>query len=162
MEYYLSLGSNMGDSKAILESAVDEIGLRIGRVVKVSSVFRTAPWGFEADNDFLNAALIVESAMPPAEVMSVLLEIERQRGRVRTDECTGYSSRPLDIDIIFAASEVIDTQDVTVPHPRAHLRRFVLEPMAEIAPDFVHPVLGKSVAQLLAECPDESRSVRLV
>lgn len=161
MDYYLSLGSNMGDSGAILASAVRGIASRIGRVVKESSVYRTAPWGFEAENDFLNSALIVESVMTPHEVMSVLLEIERQCGRVRTNGNAGYSSRPLDIDIIFAASEVMDTADVTVPHPRAHLRRFVLKPMAEIAPDFIHPVLGKSVAQLLAECPDESLAVRL-
>ena len=151
----------MGDSVAILASAVRGIGSRVGAVVKESSVYRTAPWGFEAENDFLNSAIIVDSAMLPHEVMSVLLEIERQWGRVRPNGNAGYSSRPLDIDIIFAASEVIDTADVTVPHPRAHLRRFVLEPMAEIAPDFIHPVLGKSMEQLLAECPDESRAVRL-
>ena len=151
----------MGDSVAILASAVLGIGSRVGTVVKESSVYRTAPWGFEAENDFLNSAIIVDSAMLPHEVMSVLLEIERQWGRVRPNGNAGYSSRPLDIDIIFAASEVIDTADVTVPHPRAHLRRFVLEPMAEIAPDFIHPVLGKSMEQLLAECPDESRAVRL-
>ena len=151
----------MGDSGAILASAVRGIGSHVGTVVKESSVYRTAPWGFEAENDFLNWAIIVDSAMLPHEVMSVLLEIERQWGRVRPNGNAGYSSRPLDIDIIFAASEVIDTADVTVPHPRAHLRRFVLEPMAEIAPDFIHPVLGKSMEQLLAECPDESRAVRL-
>lgn len=160
MKYYLSLGSNMGDSRAVLAGAAREIASRIGRVVKESSVYRTAPWGFEAENDFLNSALIVESVMPPVEVMAALLEIEKKWGRVRADG-GGYHSRPLDIDIIFAGNMVADIPGVTLPHPRAHLRRFVLEPLAEIAQGFVHPVLGKSMSELLAECPDSGRAEKL-
>ena len=154
MKYYLSLGGNMGDSQAILRGAIQQIGRDIGRVEKVSSFYRTAPWGFHARNDFLNAAAVVESDLSPQQMLCALMEVEKTFGRVRRSEASGYASRPLDIDIIFAGDAVMDTLQLTVPHPLAHRRRFVLEPMAEIAPEKTHPVLNKTVAELLVLCPD--------
>lgn len=153
MKYYLSLGGNIGDSHSILRGALDEINHRTGQVERVSSFYRTAPWGFSADQDFVNAAAVVESTLAPQEMLEKSMGIEKLFGRERNTDAKEYASRTLDIDIIFAGSEILDTPSLKIPHPMAHLRRFVLEPMAEIAPDFIHPVLGKTIRELLAECP---------
>lgn len=155
MKYYLSLGGNIGDSQAILVGALDEINRQAGQVEQVSSFYRTAPWGFSAVQDFVNAAAVVESPLAPQEMLEKMLEIEKRFGRQRNTPAEGYASRILDIDIVFAGNKVVDTSHLKIPHPLAHLRRFVLEPMAEIAPDFTHPALGKTIRELLAECPPE-------
>lgn len=155
MKYYLSLGGNIGDSRAILRSALDEINRQTGEVEQVSSFYTTAPWGFSARQDFVNAAAVVESALAPQEMLEKLMDIEKLFGRERDADAKGYASRTLDIDIIFAGSEIMDTPSLKIPHPLAHLRRFVLEPMVEIAPDFIHPRLGKTVRELLEECPPD-------
>lgn len=155
MKYYLSLGGNIGDSHAILRGALDGINRQAGQVEQVSSFYTTAPWGFSARQDFVNAAAVVESALSPQEMLEKLMGIEKNFGRQRDADAKGYASRTLDIDIIFAGSEVLDTPSLKIPHPLAHLRRFVLEPMAEIAPDFIHPVLEKTTQRLLEECPPD-------
>lgn len=155
MKYYLSLGGNIGDSRAVLRGALDEINRQAGHVEQISSFYRTAPWGFWARQDFVNAAAVVESALAPQEMLGKLMGIEKIFGRERDADAKGYVSRTLDIDIIFAGSEILDTPTLKIPHPLAHLRRFVLEPMAEIVPDFIHPVLEKTIQRLLEECPPD-------
>ena len=154
MLYYLSLGGNIGDTAFILKEAIKELGKKIGKVEKTSSFLRTAPWGFVSENDFINAAVILNTEKTPFEVLEIILDIEKKAGRDRYTPHTGYTSRPLDIDIIFIDDMVINTEKLTVPHPLAHRRRFVLSPFCEIAPDFIHPSLGKSIKVLLSECPD--------
>ena len=158
----LLIGGNQGDSDKLLQQAIALIEQRIGNVRRASIVYRTAPWGtFDRDDvaDFLNQALVVETPLSAHEVLRQALEIEAELGRVRkAPPChpqTGtteriYHSRPMDIDLIFYNDEVIDTPDLTIPHPRMHLRRFVLEPLAEIMPDYRHPVLRKTVHELLS------------
>lgn len=164
----LLLGGNQGDRRALMTQATALIQQRIGAVVAVSHDYETEPWGdfgTEKPQAFLNRALEVETTLTAHEVLEEALAIEAVLGRVRLEgvgqsgpECSApgvagvtriYSSRPMDIDLIFFNDEVIDQPDLQIPHPRAHLRRFVLEPLAEIMPGYRHPVLGLTVAELL-------------
>lgn len=145
---YLGLGSNLGNRRALIEKAVSLVAERVGRVSALSSFYESEPWGFVSDNTFLNAAAAVETELEPLEVLGRIKEIERELGRVKkTSE--RYEDRPVDIDILFYGDAVINLPELTVPHPLMLMRRFVMEPLAEIAPGFVHPVAGKSVAELL-------------
>lgn len=146
----LSLGSNEGDRLASLVSAVARIHAEVGTVVRVSSVYESRAWGFEGD-DFYNAAILVHTMKKPAAVLKELLAIEKKAGRVRTGV---YTSRPIDLDIISWDDEHIDTPQLSVPHPRMEARDFVLLPLRDIAPDFIHPLSGKSVQELIKALPD--------
>lgn len=118
-------------------------------LVERSSAYITEPWGFEADEWFLNELLVVETELEPDDLMDTLLAIERTLGRIRHPEKTGYSSRTVDLDILYYGDQIINTEKVTVPHPRLHLRKFALMPLCEIIPDFLHPVFNLSQKQLL-------------
>lgn len=155
VETVLLLGGNMGDSAELCRKAVELIEKQIGETTRVSSLYGSEAWGFETEQDFINQAVVVRTSLPPHRVLVLTLEIEARLGRKRSGN--GYSSRTMDIDIIFYGSEIIDTPRLTVPHPRLHLRNFVLVPLCEIMPDFVHPVFGKNIRQLLDECPDEGK-----
>jgi 2-amino-4-hydroxy-6-hydroxymethyldihydropteridine diphosphokinase len=144
---YLLTGSNLGDRTAMLDVALEEIGKEIGHVTAVSSVYESEPWGFSADEWFLNQIIVCDTLLDPGEVMTKLISIENKMGRRRLE--TGYTSRTIDIDILYFGSRVIDVEGLILPHPRLHLRRFVLEPLCELAPGFMHPVLQKSNIELL-------------
>ena len=147
----LLIGGNQGDRQALIEAATALIRQRIGTVALFSGVHETAPWGSFDDTPlpFLNQALLVETPLTAHEVLREALRIEHELGRRRKDGATAYSSRPMDIDLIFYNDEVIESAELTIPHPRMHLRQFVLEPLAEIMPDYRHPVLGLTVKELL-------------
>lgn len=160
----LLLGSNQGDRMALLQAAVKLLRQRVGVPALLSTVYETAPWGFQAEQSFLNIAAVVDTDLPPRQVLEHLLKIEQELGRLRDrdpllcpvlpQEKDSYSSRSIDIDIVFFNSEVIDTPVLQVPHPRMAQRRFVLQPLCEIIPDYIHPALHESVVNLLKKCPD--------
>ena len=153
---YVLFGSNMGDKEQIFAQACLLINNRCGHVVKVSASYESEPWGFEAEEWFLNRLIIIETALEPDEMMLQLLGIEAELGRVRHPEAEGYTSRSVDLDILYFGSRVLRTDWVTIPHPRMHLRRFALLPLCELVPDMVHPVLHLTQTELLKQCPDDS------
>lgn len=150
---YLLLGGNMGDRIGYLNKAGKMITERIGKIQTASSLYETEPWGFENENAFLNQIVVAHTLLEPEQVLNPILQIENELGRTRTNE--QYSSRTIDIDILFYDDIVISSKDLTIPHPRLHERRFTLEPLAEIDPGMTHPVFGKTISELLEECDDK-------
>jgi 2-amino-4-hydroxy-6-hydroxymethyldihydropteridine diphosphokinase len=157
---YLSLGSNRGGRTANLKRAIDLLTEWAGNVITLSSLYETPPWKMEDETDFLNQVVLLETALPAQELIDMLILIESMMGRVRSSK--KYEPRKIDIDILFFNNEVITTEELTVPHPLMQERKFVLTPIAEIAPEFIHPVLKKSMVQLLDECQDKSEITKLV
>lgn len=157
---FLSLGSNIGDKKKNLARAIRYINVGVGHIIDLSGIYETDPWGFDSEEKFLNMVIEIISDLTPSEMMKKCLEIEVKLGRVRSKK-DGYSSRIIDIDLLFYQKEIISEPDLIIPHPHIQNRRFVLEPLCEIDPDFIHPVLGKSIAALLAECSDNTKTEQL-
>ena len=145
---YLALGSNVGDCRANLCQAVQLIEERIGSLISLSALYETAPWGFTSSNAFLNSVLELETPHSPIVVLEIAKGIEVEMGRTQKSNNEEYEDRVIDIDILFYNNDIINEIDLIVPHPLLHLRSFVLEPLVEIAPDFIHPVLHKSILQL--------------
>lgn len=144
----LLTGGNLGNVTGNMELAFSLIEQRIGKVTKASGIMESEAWGFSSDKKFLNQVLMVSTALLPEEVLDKAQEIEKQLGRTRTPD-SGYTSRTMDIDILFYGNEIINTPRLTIPHPLMEQREFVLRPLAEIMPEFIHPQCGKSVAELL-------------
>ena len=154
---YLQFGSNQGDKLQLLEQACNYINNRCGMLVERSSLYNSEPWGFEAEEWFLNVLLVVETELDPDTLMDRLMDIERELGRVRHPEIEGYTSRTVDLDILYYGDQIVRTAKVTAPHPRLHERRFALMPLCELVPDFLHPESGLSQQQLLEKCHDTSK-----
>lgn len=150
---FLGLGSNLGDKEKNIEEAYRRIEERIGKIVSKSAFYVTRPEGFLSENWFVNTVCEVVSDMPVDEVFAITQTIEKQLGRIKKSENGNYADRVIDIDMLMVDDNIIDTPELTVPHPRMHLRRFVLVPFAEIAPDVVHPVLKQSIRDLLEQLP---------
>lgn len=145
---YLALGSNVGDCQANLCQVVQLIEERIGSLISLSALYKTAPWGFTSSNAFLNSALKLETTHTPTAILEIAKRIEVEMGRTQKSKSEEYEDRIIDIDILFYNNDIINEIDLIIPHPLLHLRLFVLEPLAEIASDFIHPVLHKSILQL--------------
>lgn len=151
---YLSIGSNLGNREILLQKAIFEIDNKAGDIRQVSSVYETPSWGFEGE-DFLNACVEIQTLLSPEELLSKLLTIEKSFGRKRT-ESNSYQSRTLDLDIIYYEHDIIKTETLTVPHPKLQDRKFILKPLADISPQYYHPILNKDTRNLLQECKDKS------
>ncbi|MDR0384652.1 MAG: 2-amino-4-hydroxy-6-hydroxymethyldihydropteridine diphosphokinase [Prevotellaceae bacterium] len=156
---YLLTGSNLGDRKSYLDNAKTGLSASIGALLAESSIYESSPWGFAADGWFLNQVLLYETVLTPYEILHALKLIESANGRVRSGN--GYTSRNLDIDILFYDDAVLNHADLTVPHPMLHKRRFTLMPLNEIAPNLVHPVLGLNVGQMLENTGYDKTNVKL-
>ena len=148
---YLLIGGNLGEKRRNLERAAILIGKKAGSIQQISPFYATEAWGKTDQPAFLNQALLVETLLGPKELLQVLLAIEAECGRVREEK---YGPRLIDIDIIFFNDLVLSSPELTIPHPQMAFRRFVLTPLNAIANKFVHPVLHKTVAELLNECTD--------
>lgn len=148
---FISLGANLGDRGASLSEARQRLNAGGLREIRASSLYETAAWGQENQQPFYNQVLEMETFLPPRELMHFLLDIEQQMGRVREEK---YGPRKIDLDILFYDDAVIDETALTIPHPYLHQRRFVLTPLAEIAPALVHPVLNKTIRELEKDCSD--------
>mgnify|MGYP004442422201 FL=1 len=143
----LGFGSNLGDRQSLILQAYKLVEERVGRLVKQSSLFETKPWGFESENLFMNSVAVFETQFSSQECLQQINNIEAELGRKRSGNA-GYESRTMDIDILFYDSEIIDEENLVVPHPLLHKRAFVLEPLKEIMPDFEHPVLKKQIKDI--------------
>lgn len=155
VETYLLLGSNLGNRLAVMHKAAAQIGERVGSIQAFSSIYETEAWGMENAQPFLNQVITVTTKLSPLVLLDALLQIENELGRERKESASGaYASRLIDLDILYYGEQCVKEKELIIPHPRIAERRFVLIPMTELKPSFIHPAFHKTQEQLLAECPD--------
>ncbi len=154
----LSTGSNLGDRRAVLAAASQSISRFIGPVLCASGLYETAAWGLTDQPSFLNQALKVDTLLSPEAVLEKITEIEQHLGRIRDQK---WGPRLIDIDLLYYGSVIIHEENLVVPHPEIPQRRFVLEPLMDIAPDWIHPELNLSTRELLEQTPDKLPVYRL-
>ena len=149
---YLSLGSNLGNKAENINSAIELLSERAGKVLKVSSNYETEPDGFVSENSFVNIALSLDTPLDALALLEVCEQIEKELGRKTKSVNLNYSDRVIDIDILYFNNMQLATDRLTLPHPRMHKRLFVLAPLAEIAPKLKHPIVGLNTMQMLDTC----------
>jgi len=152
----ISLGTNLGDREKNLKDAKMLISSRVGQILLQSSTFNTVSWGNSDLNHFLNEVIAIEVTATPLAILNSFLAIEKELGRKRNSS-DHYENRSLDIDLLYYDNLVLQTAELFIPHPRLHLRNFVLVPLAQILPNWLHPQLNKTSKQLLAECTDANK-----
>ena len=155
---YLLIGGNLGNRKDNLLTATSLIREQCGALTNSSSMYETAAWGFTDQPSFLNQAIAIATPLTARQLLRKILKIEKEMGRVRKEK---LGPRNIDIDILLVENEIHDLRFLKIPHPEMQNRRFVLTPLAEIDPELQHPVLKKSIAQLLEECPDNLEVTRI-
>ena len=148
---YLLIGGNIGDRMANLAMAVQLIEKYLGKLLQISSIYETAAWGNTDQADFLNQAICIETQLAPTQLMTQILDIEKKMGRARN---IPLGPRIIDIDILYYNDAIVENELVYIPHPRISARKFVLYPLVEIAPNYLHPILHKTNSLLLKECGD--------
>ncbi len=149
---FLLLGSNLGDRHAFMQQAIAHIETDIAPVLQVSAIYETQSWGKKDAPDYLNQVVLLQTDLPAQTILQKILAIELLLGRRREEK---WGSRTIDIDILFYGDDIIDEPNLKVPHPELHKRRFTLEPLVELAPDFVHPLIKKNILLLKTELIDE-------
>ncbi|HEY1063562.1 MAG TPA: 2-amino-4-hydroxy-6-hydroxymethyldihydropteridine diphosphokinase [Daejeonella sp.] len=149
---YLLLGSNLGNRRKYIASAISEIQSKLGSIGQRSSIYQTASWGKHDQPDFLNQVIELKTILKPQDLLSGILSIEADLGRKRVEK---WGSRIIDIDILLYEDQVINEPELIIPHPYLAFRRFCLMPLCEIAPGFIHPVLKKNIQELLLELSDD-------
>lgn len=147
----LLLGSNMGNRMELLERALRRLSDEVGELVCYSAAYETAAWGKTDQPAFLNMAVMLKSRLTPLNLLASILHIEKEMGRVREEK---WGERIIDIDILLYGERIVSEPELSIPHPEMHKRRFALVPLHDIAPDALHPAIGKTITSLLAECPD--------
>ncbi len=152
---YLLLGGNLGDVQRSFELAISLISKRCGVLKNLSSIYKSAPWGYESDNFYLNQALKITTKLSPIDLLDATQALEIELGRLHKTS-TDYSDRPIDIDILDFDGAILESERLVLPHPRLHLRKFAIHPLMEIEPQYYHPKFKKSISQLLEECSDDS------
>lgn len=155
---YFSIGSNKGNRSQLINEAIDKIDIYVGRVELKSSIYETQSWGFKSNN-FYNVCLLIESSLSVESIFNKILKIEKDMGRLKSGN--KYSDRCIDIDILFVEDIIVNSKNLIIPHPRLHLRKFVLTPMLDLAPDLIHPILNKSIKQLELECDDNDQPKKI-
>lgn len=150
---YLALGSNVGNGKELIERAYMLLQERVGIITHKSALYTTMPEGFESNNLFTNSAICLQTTHSAIDVLHLTQQIEKELGRMHKSVNLQYADRSMDIDILYYNLEQINQEDLIVPHPRMHTRRFVLEPLCEIAPTLKHPIIGKNTQYLLNQLP---------
>jgi 2-amino-4-hydroxy-6-hydroxymethyldihydropteridine diphosphokinase len=153
-QVFLGIGGNTGNKQDNFDKVYTFIKNELGEVLRSSSVYETSPWGFQSEDNFWNQVLVVETEYSPEELLQKVAKIENWLGRERGT--TGYTSRKMDIDILYFDELVRENENLTIPHPQIANRLFVLVPLAEIAPEFVHPLLKITTLEMVENCPDKS------
>ena len=151
-DVFLLLGTNLGNKAANLESARQHISDYAGKISKLSKIYETAAWGKTDQPSFFNQVIKIQTALAPLDLLGEIHKIERSMGRIRFEK---WGERIIDIDILFYGNQTFEHTELQIPHPELQNRRFTLEPLVEIAPDFNHPIFDKTIKILLAECPDK-------
>ena len=156
---YLSIGSNKGNRSVLINKAIDEIEKKVGIIISRSSIYQSKSWGFDS-NDFYNLCLLIDTDIMPKSLLINLKKIEKSMGREDVDG--SYSDRLIDIDILFYDNITTDLEDLKIPHPKIEIRKFVLVPMLEIADDYVHPILNKTIKELDNDCSDQDIPLKII
>ena len=156
---YLSIGSNKGNRSVLINKAIDKIEKKIGIIISRSSIYQSKSWGFDS-NDFYNLCLLIDTDIMPKSLLINLKKIEKSMGREDVDG--SYSDRLIDIDILFYDNITTDSEDLKIPHPKIEIRKFVLVPMLEIADDYVHPILNKTIKELYNDCSDQDIPLKII
>ena len=151
---YIQLGSNIGERESFIAKSMEQIEENIGEIITASSVFETIPWGNENQNNFLNSVIKIKTLFDSFKVLKKSQEIENNLGRERVEK---WGERTIDLDILFYNNNIINTKELIIPHPFIQKRKFVLVPLSEIAPNYIHPILKKSISTLLSECKDNQK-----
>ena len=153
---YIGIGGNIGNKEENIRTAINFISKDIAVPEKISNLYLSEPWGFKSEHNFLNCVISIKTNLSPEELLSKTINIENQMKRLRTTS-NSYEDRTIDIDLLFIDNKIVDTEKIKIPHPKIQDRKFVLLPMNDIAPDFIHPLNNKTISDLLNECKDKTK-----